>query len=97
MELTLIVMIQKNSIGIPTWRYGKEPSNGFATRHAKFFSSALRLDALVAVASGGIIFTPGGAGKIFINTTMICYNTQPFQRNKGRNLLYYSRASFFPS
>lgn len=61
-ELSLIL----RSLGIPTWRYGREPSNCFATYHAKYFSSALRLDALVSVASGGFIFTPGGAGNIAV-------------------------------
>lgn len=62
LKLSLILC----SLGIPTWRYGREPSNCFATYHAKYFSSALRLDALVSVASGGFVFTPGGAGNIAV-------------------------------
>lgn len=62
------------SIGIPTWRYGHEPSNVFATFHAKMFSNAVREDGIIAVSNGGIIFTPGSAGtrqEIFQDA---CYN-----------------------
>jgi len=50
------------SLGIPTYRYGHEPSNVFATWHAKFFSNAIREDGLLAISTGGIIYTRGGAG-----------------------------------
>ena len=32
------------SLGVPTWFYGHEPPNLFATRIAKFFTNALRED-----------------------------------------------------
>jgi predicted Rossmann-fold nucleotide-binding protein len=50
------------SIGIPTWRYGHEPSNIFATWHAKMFQNSIREDGLIAIGSGGIVYTPGSAG-----------------------------------
>lgn len=50
------------SLAIPTWRYGHEPSNGFATYYAKYFSNAIREDALIDVAKGGILYFPGSAG-----------------------------------
>jgi predicted Rossmann-fold nucleotide-binding protein len=50
------------SVGIPTWRYGHEPPNKFATWQAKMFSNALREDGLIAVGNGGIVYTPGSAG-----------------------------------
>lgn len=50
------------SLGIPTYRYGHEPSNLFASWHAKFFQNALREDGLLAISTGGIIYTRGGAG-----------------------------------
>eukprot|EP00808_Paulinella_micropora_P011549 g43656.t1 len=50
------------SLGVPTWHYGHEPVNLFATYHAKLFSNALREDGLIAVANAGVIYTPGAAG-----------------------------------
>jgi len=50
------------SLGIPTWKYGHEPANMFATWQAKMFSNAVREDGLIAIANGGIIFSPGSAG-----------------------------------
>lgn len=50
------------SLAIPTWRYGHEPSNRFATYYAKYFSNAIREDALIDIAHGGILYFPGSAG-----------------------------------
>jgi predicted Rossmann-fold nucleotide-binding protein len=50
------------SLGIPTWKYGHEPSNTFASFHAKFFSNAIREDALIQIVNIAIIYTPGSAG-----------------------------------
>lgn len=47
---------------IPTWLYGHEPTNPFATRIAKYFDNSIREDMLLTIAYGGIIFTPGSAG-----------------------------------
>jgi predicted Rossmann-fold nucleotide-binding protein len=52
------------SLGVPTWFYGHEPSNVFATHVAKYFSNSLREDGLLAIARHGIIFAPGSAGTI---------------------------------
>ncbi len=52
------------SLSIPTWFYGHEPSNPFASHVAKYFSNSEREDGLLAVASGGIVFVPGGPGTI---------------------------------
>jgi len=52
------------SLGIPTWLYGHEPPNPFATHVAKYFNNSLREDGLVTVAHNGIVFTPGSAGTI---------------------------------
>lgn len=52
------------SLGIPTWLYGHEPPNPFASHIAKFFSNSLREDGLITLAYGGIIFAPGSAGTI---------------------------------
>lgn len=50
------------SLGIPTWLYGHEPSTPFATHIAKYFDNSIREDAVLTVSYGGIIFTPGAAG-----------------------------------
>jgi predicted Rossmann-fold nucleotide-binding protein len=53
-----------HSLGIPTWLYGHEPPNMFASHAAKFFYNSLREDGLVTVADGGLIFAPGNAGTV---------------------------------
>jgi predicted Rossmann-fold nucleotide-binding protein len=52
------------SLGIPTWLYGHEPSTPFASKIAKYFENSIREDGLLTIAKGGIIFTPGSAGTI---------------------------------
>ncbi len=55
---------EQTSLAMPTWRYGHEPPNLFASHIAKLFNNSLREDGLVTVASGGIIFGPGSAGTV---------------------------------
>lgn len=52
------------TIGIPTWFYGHEPPNVFATSIAKYFRNALREDILLQRCRGGILFLPGAAGTV---------------------------------
>jgi predicted Rossmann-fold nucleotide-binding protein len=52
------------SLGVPTWFYGHEPSNVFSTHIAKYFSNSLREDGLLAIAHHGVVFAPGAAGTI---------------------------------
>ncbi len=52
------------SLGIPTWLYGHEPPTPFATKIAKYFANSVREDGLLAIAKGGVIFSPGSAGTI---------------------------------
>ncbi|HEY1879056.1 MAG TPA: hypothetical protein VGG68_03905 [Caulobacteraceae bacterium] len=52
------------NLGIPTWFYGHEPPNLFATHIAKMFYNSLREDGLVTMADAGIIFGPGHAGTV---------------------------------
>ena len=52
------------SCGVPTWYYGHEPSNLFATSIAKYFSNSIREDGLLAVCLAGIVYAPGSAGTI---------------------------------
>lgn len=50
------------SLGIPTWLYGHEPSTPFATHIAKFFENSIRENHILTLPFGGIIYTPGSAG-----------------------------------
>jgi predicted Rossmann-fold nucleotide-binding protein len=52
------------SLGIPTWFYGHEPPNVFATRSAKYFRNALREDMLLRLCHAGVVFLPGAAGTV---------------------------------
>ncbi|MEV0373421.1 LOG family protein [Streptomyces sp. NPDC050636] len=52
------------SIGIPTWFYGHEPPNAFASHIAKFFVNAVREDGLLARSNAGVVFLPGAAGTV---------------------------------
>ena len=52
------------SLGMPTWRYGHEPSTPFATHIAKFFENSIREDNILTMAYGGIIYAPGSAGTL---------------------------------
>jgi predicted Rossmann-fold nucleotide-binding protein len=52
------------NVGIPTWFYGHEPPNVFATHVAKYFENSVREDGLLALAQGGMIIAPGNAGTV---------------------------------
>jgi predicted Rossmann-fold nucleotide-binding protein len=52
------------SLGVPTWFYGHEPPNAFASAIAKYFSNAIREDVLLRVCRGGLVFLPGAAGTV---------------------------------
>ena len=66
------------SLGIPTWLYGHEPSTPFATHIAKFFENSIRENQIISNSLGGIIFSPGSAGtvrEIFQDAEINHYNT----------------------
>ena len=52
------------NLGIPTWFYGHEPPNVFATDIAKYFENSVREEGLLAIAWGGIIFAKGNGGTV---------------------------------
>jgi predicted Rossmann-fold nucleotide-binding protein len=52
------------SLAIPTWRYGNEPTTMFATHIAKYFQNSVREEGLLAIAQQGIVFSKGKAGTI---------------------------------
>lgn len=64
------------SVAIPTWFYGHEPTNDFATDVAKYFSNSIREDGLLAIATHGVVYTPGAAGtvqEVFMDATQNHY------------------------
>ncbi len=66
------------SLAVPTWHYGHEPSTPFATRIAKYFQNSIREAGLLAVAKQGIVFTEGKAGtiqEIFQDSNQNYYHT----------------------
>ncbi|MCX3058864.1 SLOG cluster 4 domain-containing protein [Streptomyces beihaiensis] len=67
------------SVGIPTWFYGHEPPNAFASHLAKYFANATREDGLLARSGAGVVFLPGAAGtvqEIFDNATPNYYESR---------------------
>ena len=52
------------SLGIPTWHYGHEPPNVFATAIAKYFRNAPREAILLQACDAGIVFLPGAGGTV---------------------------------
>ena len=69
---------KENDIGIPTWLYGHEPPTPFASKIAKYFANSVREEGLLALAKGGIIYTPGSAGtiqEVFQDATQNHYNS----------------------
>lgn len=66
------------NLAIPTWFYGHEPSNVFATHIAKYFSNSIREDTLLAIALHGVVYAPGSAGttqEIFMDAAQNHYGT----------------------
>ncbi len=64
------------SLAVPTWFYGHEPTNQFATHVAKYFANSIREDGLLAIATRGVVFAPGSAGttqEIFQDATQNHY------------------------
>ena len=60
------------SLAIPTWFYGHEPTNVFSTAVAKYFSNSIREDGLLAIATHGVVYAPGAAGtlqEVFMDAT----------------------------
>ena len=55
---------ERLSLGIPTWFYGHEPPNLFATKIAKYFTNALREDILLRLCRAGLVYLPGAAGTV---------------------------------
>jgi predicted Rossmann-fold nucleotide-binding protein len=68
------------TLSIPTWHYGHEPTSPFATRIAKLFQNSVREDGLITIARQGLVFTRGSAGtlqEVFQDAQQNFYAQQP--------------------
>jgi predicted Rossmann-fold nucleotide-binding protein len=66
------------SLAIPTWFYGHEPTNVFASHIAKYFANSLREEGLLAIATYGVVYAPGSAGtlqEVFMDAAQNHYQT----------------------
>lgn len=66
------------SLGVPTWFYGQEPTNSFATHIAKYFDNSIREGGLLFMSLAGVVFAPGSAGtlqEIFMDAEQNFYAT----------------------
>jgi predicted Rossmann-fold nucleotide-binding protein len=66
------------NLAVPTWFYGFEPVNLFASHIAKYFANSIREDGLLAICLHGIVFAPGSAGtvqEIFMDAAQNRYTT----------------------
>ena len=53
-----------DSLAVPTWHYGHEPTSPFANQIAKYFQNSIREDGLLALANDGVVYAQGKAGTI---------------------------------
>lgn len=70
---------KSQNFSIPTWFYGHEPPNIFATHIAKYFENSIREEGLLAVALAGVVFAEGNGGtvqEIFQDACQNYYKTQ---------------------
>jgi predicted Rossmann-fold nucleotide-binding protein len=68
------------TLSIPTWHYGHEPTSPFATHIAKLFQNSVREDGIITIARQGLVFTRGSAGtlqEVFQDATQNFYAQHP--------------------
>ncbi|HEY2996065.1 MAG TPA: hypothetical protein VGM22_24900 [Methylomirabilota bacterium] len=70
----------RRNLGVPTWFYGFEPTNMFATDVAKYFANSRREAGILQITKGGAVFAPapGSAGtrqEIFMGAAQNHYGT----------------------
>lgn len=87
--------LEKWSLGIPTWLYGHEPPNFFASHHSKMFFNSLREDGLVTWANKGIVFFEGNAGTV---QEIFQDATQNYYLGKGQSptpMVFYNAGGYW--
>ncbi len=78
LEVQALIERPVETLSVPTWFYGHEPSNPFATHIAKYFSNSEREAGLLAIAMAGIVFLAGGPGtmqEVFQDAAQNAYRT----------------------
>lgn len=63
-ELQARIRTPGESLAVPTWHYGHEPTSPLATHVAKYFQNSIREDGLLAIATHGVVYAPGKAGTL---------------------------------
>lgn len=61
-EIIRSIASPADSVAIPTWHYGHEPTTPLANHIAKYFQNSIREDGLLALAKQGVVFAAGKAG-----------------------------------
>lgn len=77
-EIAISMQKPAESLAIPTWLYGHEPTSPFASHVAKYFQNSIREDGLLALATNGVIYVEGRAGtlqEIFQDAAQNYYRT----------------------
>jgi len=84
------------SLGVPTWFYGHEPPNVFASDIAKYFENSIREEGLLAIATHGVIFAEGNAGTVQEILQDCCQN---YYENYGYRspMILFGRRAWDPS
>jgi len=83
------------SLAIPTWAFGHELSQPFATRYAAFFLESLRETALVRESRAGIVYAKGSGGtvrEIFEDAEENYYAKRP---DELRPMIFFDRDRFW--
>jgi predicted Rossmann-fold nucleotide-binding protein len=83
------------SLGIPTWFYGHEPPNFFASHHSKMFFNSLREDGLVTLANKGIIFFEGNAGTVQEVFQDVAQNYYRHPRESATPMVFYNTDGYW--
>lgn len=80
-----------HSLGIPTWFYGHELPNAFATNIAKYFENSVREEGLLAMASHGVVFAQGNAGTVQEIFQDACQNYYKTYAGKSSPMILFGR------
>lgn len=83
------------SLGVPTWLYGHEPPNLFASHHSKMFFNSLREDGLVTLANKGIIFFEGNAGTVQEVFQDVTQNYYRHPRESATPMVFYNTGGYW--
>lgn len=86
---------EKFSLGIPTWLYGHEPPNLFASHQSKMFYNSLREDGLVTLANKGIVFFEGNGGTVQEIFQDLTQNYYPGKGQAPTPMIFYNAGGYW--